>query len=119
MGWVVETLSVPHTTEALAYRLSRGSSSLVYSGDMEYDPRNSRVSPPPAIFCSSNARRTPTTPSARPPLGAPGARALSREARAGETLLTHLSDASAEAAERLIAGDPCVSLAKDLMRRKF
>ena len=38
---------------------------------------------------------------------------------AGKTLLTHLSDASASEASRLIAGDPCVALAKDLMRRKF
>ena len=38
IGWVVEAHSVRHSAPALAYRLSRGSSSVVYSGDMEHDP---------------------------------------------------------------------------------
>ena len=44
---------------------------------------------------------------------------LSRASRAGKTLLTHLSDASAARAARLIKGDPCVELARDLMRRRI
>ena len=116
-GWVVETHSVRHTTAALAYRLSRGSSSLVYSGDMEFDPGFARFAVSCDLLlieCTSDA-----DDSVPGHLSPAQALRLSREARAGETLLTHLSDASAAAAQRLIAGDPCVALAEDLMRRKI
>ncbi len=117
VGWVVEAHSVPHTTPALAYRISRGSSSLVYSGDMEHDPDFARFAASCDLLlieCTSGA--DDAVPGH---LSASQAIALSREARAGETLLTHLSDSSAASAERLIAGDACVSLAKDLLRRKI
>jgi ribonuclease BN (tRNA processing enzyme) len=117
IGWVVEAHSVPHTTPALAYRLSRGSSSLVYSGDMERDPGFARFAAACDLLlidCSCDADDAlPGHLSARQAVE------LSRAAGAGKTLLTHLSDESSAAAERLIAGDPCVALAKDLMRRKF
>ena len=117
LGWVVEARSVRHTTAALAYRLSRGSSSLVYSGDMEFDPGFARFAAACDLLlieCTSDS--DDAVPGH---LSANQALRLSREAGAGKTLLTHLSDASAAAAARLIAGDPCVALAKDLLRRKF
>ena len=117
VGWVVEAKSVPHTTRALAYRLSRGSSSLVYSGDMEFDPAFARFAASCDLLlleCTADADdAVPGHLSPRQALE------LSRQARAGETLLTHLSDSSAQAAARLIKGDACVALAKDLMRRKI
>ncbi|MBI3564285.1 MAG: ribonuclease Z [Elusimicrobia bacterium] len=117
VGWVVEAKSVPHTTRALAYRLSRGSSSLVYTGDMEYDPAFARFAASCDLLlveCTADADDSlPGHLSPRQALE------LSRAARAGKTLLTHLSDASAAAAQRLIKDDPCVALARDLMRRKF
>jgi ribonuclease BN (tRNA processing enzyme) len=117
LGWVVEARSVPHTTSALAYRVSRGSSSLVYSGDMEYDPGFALFAASCDLLlieCTSDADdAVPGHLSPRQALE------LSRESGAGKTLLTHLSDGSAAAAARLIAGDPCVALAKDLMRRKI
>ena len=117
IGWVVEAHSVPHSSPALAYRLSRGSCSLVYSGDMEYDPGFARFATACDLLlieCSSDADDAQAGH-----LSAAQAIELSRASRAGQTLLTHLSDASAAAALRLIAGDPCVELAKDLMRRKI
>jgi len=117
VGWIVEAKSVPHTTAALAYRLSRGSASLVYSGDMEYDPSFARFAAACDLLlveCTADADdAVPGHLSARQALE------LSRAARAGKTLLTHLSDASAAEARRLVEGDPCVSLARDLMRRKI
>ena len=117
IGWVVEAHSVPHTSPALAYRLSRGSASLVYSGDMEYDPGFARF----AAACDLLLIEC-TTDSDDAQAGHLSARQaieLSRAAGAGKTLLTHLSDASACAAAHLIDGDKCVELAKDLMRRKI
>lgn len=115
IGWVVEAHSVPHTAPALAYRLSRGSASVVYSGDMERDPDFPRFAAACDLLiieCSSDSDDVRAGH-----LTARQALELSREAGAGKTLLSHLSDASACEAARLIAGDPCVALAKDLMRR--
>jgi ribonuclease BN (tRNA processing enzyme) len=117
IGWVVEAHSVRHSAPALAYRLSRGSSSLVYSGDMEHDPGFARFAVSCDLLlieCSAGSDGAQAGH-----LSARQAVELSRAAGAGKTLLTHLSDESASEAERLIAGDPCVALAKDLMRRKF
>ncbi len=117
IGWVVEAHAVRHNTPALAYRLSRGSSSLVYSGDMEHDPGFARFAAACGLLlieCSLGADDAQAGH-----LSAREALELSRAAGAGKTLLTHLSDASASAAARAIAGDPRVALAKDLMRRKF
>lgn len=117
IGWVAEARSVPHSSPALAYRLSRGSANLVYSGDMEHDPSFARFAAACDLLiieCTSDADDAKAGH-----LSAAQAIELSRASGAGRTLLTHLSDASAAAAERLIAGDPCVELAKDLMRRKI
>jgi ribonuclease BN (tRNA processing enzyme) len=117
IGWVVEAHAVRHSTPALAYRLSRGSSSLAYSGDMEHDPGFARFAAACDLLlieCSSGSDDARAGH-----LSARQALELSRASGAGKTLLTHLSDASASEASRLIAGDPCVALAKDLMRRKF
>ena len=117
IGWVVEAKSVRHSAPAFAYRLSRGSSSLVYSGDMEFESGFARFAAACDLLlieCSSGCDDTRAGH-----LSARQALDLSRAAGAGKTLLTHLCDASASEAERLIAGDPCVALAKDLMRRKF
>jgi ribonuclease BN (tRNA processing enzyme) len=116
-GWVMETRAVPHTSAALAYRLSRGSASLVYSGDLEDDPGfASFASHCDLLLIECTCDEDDALPGHLSPRQA---LALSRAARAGSTLLTHLSDASASAAKRLIVGDPCVSLARDLMRRKI
>lgn len=116
IGWVVEAHSVPHSSPALAYRLSRGSANLVYSGDMEHDPSFARFATACDLLlieCTTDADDAQAGH-----LSARQALELSRASGAGKTLLTHLCDASAAAAEKLIAGDPCVELAKDLMRRK-
>lgn len=117
LGWVAEAKSVPHTTAALAYRISRGSASLVYSGDMERDASFSRFAAACDLLlieCTAGSDGA-----IRGHLSPREALEISRAARAGETILTHLTDESADAAERLIKGDACVTLARDLMRRKI
>jgi ribonuclease BN (tRNA processing enzyme) len=117
LGWVVEAKSVPHTTRALAYRVSRGSASLVYSGDMEYDPAFARFATACDLLlveCTCDADDAlPGHLSPRQAL------ALARESGCGRAVLTHLSDASAAAAARLAASEPRVEVARDLMRRKL
>src|SRR6185312_5323818 len=116
IGWVVEAHSVPHTTPGFAYRLSRGSASVVYSGDLEHDPGFARFAAACDLLlieCTTDADDAQAGH-----LSAREAIELSRAAGAGKTILTHLSDASAAAAEKLIGSDACVELAKDLMRRK-
>lgn len=116
-GWVMETRSVPHTAPALAYRLSRGSASLVYSGDMEHDPGfASFAASCDLLLIECGADADDALPGHLSPRQA---LELSRASRAGKTILTHLSEASESEAERLIAGDPCVELARDLMRRRI
>ncbi|MFI5351284.1 MAG: MBL fold metallo-hydrolase [Elusimicrobiota bacterium] len=117
IGWVVEAHSVRHSAPAFAYRLSRGSSSLVYSGDMEFDPGFARFAAACDLLIIECSAGSDDARAGH--LSAREAQQLSREAGAGKTLLSHLSDESASEAEHLIAGDPCVALAKDLMRRKF
>ena len=117
VGWVVEAKSVPHTTAALAYRISRGSSSLVYSGDMEYDEGFARFAASCDLLlveCTADA-----DDAVAGHLSVRQALALSRAAKAGHTLLTHLSDASAEEAARRVEGDACVELARDLMTKRI
>lgn len=117
VGWVVEAKAVPHTTEALAFRISRGSSSLVYSGDMEYDEGFARF----AASCDVLVIEATCGDDDAVPghLTVKQALALSRLARAGHTVLSHLSDAAADDAERRTKGDPCVSVGRDLLRRRF
>ena len=117
IGWVVEARSARHTAPAFSYRLSRGSSSLVYSGDMEYDRGFARFAAACDLLLIECASSSDDALVGH--MTARQALELSREAGAGKTLLTHLSDESASEAARLIAGDPCAALAKDLMRRKF
>lgn len=117
VGWIVEAKSVPHTAPALAYRLTQGSGSLVCSGDMEYDAAFARFAVSCDLLlleCTSGA--DDLIPGHLTPRQA---LQISRDAKAGMTLLTHLTDESAEEAKILIGSDPCVALAKDLMRRRI
>jgi ribonuclease BN (tRNA processing enzyme) len=117
VDWLLEARSVPHSAPALAYRVSRGNASLVYSGDMERDAGFARFAKGCDLLlieCTSGAD------DARPGhLSARQALEISRASGAAKTLLSHLSDESAAEAQRLIAGDPRVALAKDLLRRKI
>ena len=116
VGWLVEAKSVPHTTLALAYRVSRSDSSLVYTGDMEKDASLARFASGCGLLvvestCDEDDRCEGhmTVRDALELIDASGCRTA---------LLSHLSDASASAAARLVRGRPRVSLAKDLLKRK-
>lgn len=116
VGWSVEAKAVPHTTAALAYRLTRGGASVVYSGDMEYHPGFARFAADCGLLvieCTNDEDdAVPGHLSVRQALE------LARASGAGETLLTHLSDSSAAEAARMIKNEKNVSLAADLMRRR-
>ncbi len=117
LGWVVEAKSVPHTTRALAYRMSRGSASLVYTGDMEYDPSFARFAAScDLLLVECTCAEDDAIPGHLSPRQA---LQIARDSRCGRALLTHLSDASAAAAARLLAGEPRAELARDLMRRRI
>lgn len=116
--WVVEALAVPHGVPALAYRLTRGASSLVYTGDCAYDERLVHFASAcdlllvEATCCADDALAGHMT--------AREALALASASRCGEALLTHLSAASAEEAARLLRrGRVRASLARDLLRRRI
>ncbi|MDE2490310.1 MAG: ribonuclease Z [Elusimicrobia bacterium] len=115
--WVVEAKKVPHTAPALAYRLTRGASSLVYTGDTEYDESIAAFASSCGLLlveCTSDEDdAVPGHLSPRQALE------LVRRSGCREALLTHLSDASAAAAARLLPGEPRAALARDRMRRKI
>lgn len=116
LGWVVEAKAVPHTVEALGYRVTRGSASLVYSGDMEYDPAFARF----ATACDLLVLECTSSEDDKVPghLSARQAVALAKASACGKAILSHLSPSSQEEAARLIKDEPRFALARDLMRRK-
>lgn len=114
LGWTVEARAVPHTTPALAYRLTRGGASLAYSGDMEYDASFARFAADCGLLL---IEATSDEDDAAPGHLSPRqAIALAKASGCREALLTHLSGASAAAAARLAAREERVRLAEDLMR---
>lgn len=116
-GWRVETLSVPHPTPALAYRLTAGGKSLVYSGDTGFTLRLAAFAGDCDLFlleCSVPQRRAMpghlTPKQALRIADASGCRRV---------LLTHVSAASAAEARRLLKPGGKVRIACDLMRLRI
>lgn len=115
--WVLEAAAARHTTPALAYRLTRGTASLCYTGDSEYDPALARFGAACDLFlieatCAEDDR-CPGHMTPREAL------ALASQSRCGEALLTHLSAESAEEAARLLKKARVrAALARDLLRRR-
>jgi len=117
LGWVAEAKAVPHTAPALAYRVSRGSKSLVYTGDMEYDPAlASFAAGCDLLVIESTCDQDDECDGHLSPRKA---LALVEASRCSRAILTHLSDSSAAAAARITKGSARVSLARDLMRRRL
>lgn len=115
-GWRVLAREVPHTTEALAFRLESAEGSLCYSGDTGYDPGLARFAAGVDVFLVEC-----TLPeSSRSPghLKASQAVELGRLSGARRVLLTHLSPASERALAGLKSGGR-VRKAADLLRVRF
>lgn len=115
--WVLEAAAARHTTPALAFRLSRGGASLVYTGDSAYDPGLARFAAAcDLLLVEATLPEDDLAPGHMCPRQA---LALAAESRCGEALLTHLSPASAEEAARLLKKTRVrASLARDLLRRR-
>jgi ribonuclease BN (tRNA processing enzyme) len=116
--WVREAAAARHTTPSLAYRLTRGGASLAYTGDSEYDPSLARFAAACDLFLvEATLAEDDVAPGHMTPRQA---LALAAESRCGEALLTHLSPASAEEAQRLLRKARVrASLARDLLRRRL
>jgi ribonuclease BN (tRNA processing enzyme) len=115
--WVVEAMAVPHTAPSLGYRVTRGAASIAYTGDMEFDEAFARfASACDLLLVECTLDEDDKAPGHMCPKQA---LELARASRCGEAILTHLSDRSAEAARLLIKGNPRVTLAKDLLRRRI
>lgn len=116
--WVVEACAARHSTPALAYRLTRGAASLVYTGDSEYDERLAGFAAAcDLLLVEATCAEDDRVPGHMTPREA---LALAARSRCGEALLTHLSAASAAEAARLLrARRPRATLARDLLRRRL
>lgn len=111
-GWRMSCRSVPHPTEALAWRLDAGPASLCYSGDTGFDAGLAEFARGADLFVLECT--LPDRERFGGHLRVSDALRLVRKAAPRRALLTHLSEDSAkEAAKRLPRN---VRLARDLMR---
>ena len=110
-GWTLETLTVPHPTPALAYRLSYKGKSFVYSGDTGFSPALADFAAETDLFlleCASSEREAldgHMTPRV--------ALATLEASRCRRGVLTHLSRGALDDLARLKL-PPGVALAEDL-----
>lgn len=117
VGWVAEAARARHTVSALSFRISCGSSSLVYTGDTEYHEALARFAKDcDLLLVECTVDEDDKTPGHMCPREA---LELVRRSNCRRALLTHLSDASAAAAAPLLAKEPRAALAKDLLRRRI
>lgn len=115
--WVLQSAAAKHTTPALAFRLTRGRGSLVYTGDSEESTELDRLAAGCSLLLAeATCAQDDLIPGHMTPRQA---LALAERSGCGELLLTHLSAASAEEASRLLKKTALkASLASDLLRRR-
>lgn len=113
-GWRVHCREVPHSTEALAFRVESPRGSVCYSGDMQHDPGIAAFAADADLFVLECTQ--PPRARAGGHLRVPEALELARLSRARKVLFTHLSPASAAALAPRIAREPRFALAEDLLR---
>lgn len=116
-GFKLVCREVPHTTEALAYRLESPEGSLCLSGDTAFDEGLAVFAAGAGLFvleCSLGSRERSSGH-----LSVEEALELGRRSGARRVLFSHLSDPSERALKRLRARGrlrPCETVAEDLMR---
>ncbi|MBI4057599.1 MAG: MBL fold metallo-hydrolase [Elusimicrobia bacterium] len=115
-GWMVRTLSVPHSTEAVAYRFEGYQKSFCYTGDTAYDPRIACFAYRADLFALEC-----TLPGPRARHGhmtVSQALHLAQESKSSKSLLTHLSEESLRALKgySLPKGKTNILVARDLQR---
>lgn len=107
--WTMECMTTPHPTPSLAYRLTSGGKTLVYSGDTGPSERLTGF----AKGCDLLLLEATTDKPFAGHLSAEQAVDTAAEAR---TLFTHLSAESEAALKPLLRGKPRLRLARDLLR---
>lgn len=112
--WRTVCREVPHTTEALAYRLEAGEASFVYSGDTGWDAGLARFAEEASLFAVEATLADSDRQEGH--LRVREALDLGLASRARKVLLTHLSASSEKGLARRLARLPWAAAAEDLMR---
>lgn len=115
--WKAVCREVPHTTEALAYRLETRSASFVYTGDTGWDPGLARFAEGASLFAVEATLADGQKVDGH--LRVAEALDLGQASKARRVLLTHLSPASEKGLARRLAKLPWAVAAEDLMRLKL
>ena len=113
-GWKTVCREVPHTTEALAYRLEAKGASFVYTGDTGWDPGLARFAEGASLFAVEATLADGQKQEGH--LRVAEALDLGRAAKAERVMLTHLSPESEKGLARRLAKLPWACAAEDLMR---
>lgn len=113
-GWRVLCREVPHTTEALAYRLEAGDAAVVYTGDTGWDAGLARFAEEATVFAVEATLHDDERQDGH--LRVREALDLGRASKARTVVLTHLTPASEKGLGRRLAGETGVLAAEDLLR---
>lgn len=116
-GWKVLCREVPHTTEALAYRLEAGGASVVYTGDTGWDAGLARFAQDADLFAVEATLEDGERMDGH--LRVREALDLGAASKAKKVLLTHLTPRSEKGLARRLAAAPGFLAAEDLMRLPF
>lgn len=111
-GWTLACQTVPHSTDAVALRLSSGRRSLVYTGDTGRSPALVAF----ARGCGLLLTEATTARSFKGHLSARHAVWLAEASVCKTAVFTHLSDESERELKRYLKARPRWRLAHDLMR---
>lgn len=113
-GWKAAAREVPHTTEALAYRLEAGGSSVVYTGDTGWDAGLARFAEGATLFAVEATLHDDERMEGH--LRVREALDLGAASKAKTVLLTHLTPRSEKGLSRRLESVPGARAAEDLMR---
>lgn len=113
-GWKVAAREVPHTTEALAYRLEAGDAAVVYTGDTGWDAGLARFAEDATLFAVEATLHDDERQEGH--LRVREALDLGKASKAKTVLLTHLTPRSEKGLARRLSAMTGVLAAEDLLR---
>jgi len=112
--WRVRAREVPHSTEAVAYRLDSKHGSMCYTGDTTYDAGIARFASEASVFVAECTLPDGAKTSGH--MRVSEAIELGVRSKAKKVILSHLSPESEKAAKKAIKGKRAFKLAADLMK---
>lgn len=118
-GWKVHTLSVPHSTDTLAYRFEGHGKTMVYSGDLGFDERFIDFAKGADLLILECTQ--PDDDPFRGHLTVSESLYKVQEIQAKKVLLTHLTHPSEMDLRRQLGNhpNPRIAIAEDLLKIKF